>query len=382
MAAFALGSKTRPSPASYDKGLLAATLILLLMGIIMVASTSISLSNHIYHTPFHFLIRQLIHLSLACVLAIAVLNIPIKTWEQHSASLLILALLFLLIVLIPGVGKQVNGSVRWLGVGPVSIQVSEVMKLAMIIYLASYLVRHAQQVRTDILGFVKPLLILAIICALLLKEPDFGAATVIFATSLGMMFLAGTRLGPFLGLFSLSAGAFALIALASPYRVQRLTSFLNPWANQYDSGYQLTQSLIAFGRGSWFGMGLGNSIQKLFYLPEAHTDFLFAILTEELGLFGAIFLIASYALLISRSFAIGRRAQRLSQDYAAYIAYGIGLWIGLQVLINMGVNTGILPTKGLTLPLMSYGGSSIIVNCIALAVLFRIDFETRRGNIK
>lgn len=381
MAAFALGKSSRISPVRYDRYLLLAAATILFMGIVMVASTSINLSNHIYHTPFHFLIRQMIYLAAGIGIAIFVVNIPIKTWQRHSASLLILGFLLLIIVLIPGIGKQVNGSMRWLSIGPISIQVSEIMKLAMITYLASYLVRHNDEVRTRILGFIKPLAILTLICGLLLKEPDFGAATVIFATSLGMMFLAGTRLGPFLGLFSLSIGSFALLAFSSPYRVQRLTSFLNPWANQFDSGYQLTQALIAFGRGGWFGMGLGNSIQKLFYLPEAHTDFLFAILTEELGLVGAFFIIAAYILLISRSFIIARQAQRQQQHYAAYVAYGIGLWIGLQVLINMGVNTGVLPTKGLTLPLMSYGGSSIVINCVALAILFRIDYETRSHRI-
>ena len=287
----------------------------------------------------------------------------------------------MIIVLIPGIGKHVNGSARWLGAGPISIQVSEFMKLAMILYLASYLVRHREEVHERLIGFIKPLLILIIICILLLKEPDFGAATVILATSLGMMFLAGARLGQFMGLLVLSLTAFSILAISSPYRLQRLTSFLNPWANPFDSGYQLTQSLIAFGRGNWFGVGLGESIQKLFYLPEAHTDFVFAILTEELGLLGALFLIATYALLTIRIFMIGRRAQELQYDFAAYVAYGIGLWISLQVLINFGVNTGLLPTKGLTLPFMSYGGSSLLISCVAISILIRIDYENRKRNL-
>ena len=365
----------------YDRYLLIATAILLLTGLLMVASTSISLSTHFYHHPFRYLTRQLIYLALGLGLALITINIPIKIWQKLGPQLLILGLLLLIIVLIPGIGKHVNGSARWLGVGPVSIQVSEFMKLAMILYLASYLVRHREEVHERLIGFIKPLFILVIICILLLKEPDFGAATVILATSLGMMFLAGARLGQFMGLLVLSLAAFSILAISSPYRLKRLTSFLNPWENPFDSGYQLTQSLIAFGRGNWFGMGLGESIQKLFYLPEAHTDFVFAILTEELGLLGALFLIATYALLTIRIFMIGRRAQELQYDFAAYVAYGIGLWISLQVLINFGVNTGLLPTKGLTLPFMSYGGSSLLISCVAISILIRIDYENRKRNL-
>ncbi|MBI5447869.1 MAG: putative lipid II flippase FtsW [Gammaproteobacteria bacterium] len=367
------------SPAFlHDRYLLLATAILVLMGLLMVASTSISLSSHFYHHPFRYLIHQTACLALGLFLAAFVVNIPVKTWEKISPTLLIIGIILLILVLIPGIGKQVNGSMRWLGAGPATLQVSDLMKLGMVLYLASYLVRHQEEIRTRLMGFIKPMLVLAVISALLLKEPDFGAATVIMATTLGMLFLAGARLGEFLGLLTLTAAAFATLAISSPYRLQRLTSFLNPWANQFDSGYQLTQSLIAFGRGGWFGVGLGGSVQKLFYLPEAHTDFLFAILTEELGLIGALFIIAVYVLLVSRIFLIGRQAQVLQKTFAAYVAYGIGLWIGLQVLINIGVNTGLLPTKGLTLPLMSYGGSSILINCVAIALLLRIDYESRK----
>lgn len=369
------GSKTT---LLYDHYFLMAVAIIIFMGLLMVASTSISLSSHFYHHPFRYLTRQTSYLALGLIFSAFIIQVPVKIWQQLSPFLLIIGILSLVAVLIPGVGKQVNGSMRWLGAGPVSIQVSEFMKLSMVVYLASYLVRHEQEIHTRLIGFIKPMIILAIICALLLKEPDFGASTVILATCLGMMFLAGARLGQFLGLLALSLAALVTLAISSPYRLQRLTSFLNPWANQFDSGYQLTQSLIAFGRGGWFGVGLGDSIQKMFYLPEAHTDFLFAILTEELGLVGALFIIATYGLLVFRTFIIGRQAQSIHKDFAAYVAYGIGLWIGLQVLINIGVNTGILPTKGLTLPLMSYGGSSILINCIAIALLVRIDHETRK----
>ncbi len=365
----------------FDRYLLLSAAIIVFMGLLMVASTSINLSSHFYHHPFRYLTRQTAYLALGLFCAVFILKTPVKTWQAFSPALLLLGLFLLVLVLIPGIGKQVNGSMRWLGAGPISIQVSELMKLGMVVYLASYLVRHQTEIRTRLIGFIKPMLILVIICCLLLKEPDFGAATVILTTSLGMMFLAGARLGQFLGLLALCLSSLAMLAISSPYRLQRLTSFLNPWANQFDSGYQLTQSLIAFGRAGWLGMGLGGSIQKLFYLPEAHTDFLFAILTEELGLIGGLFIIATYFLLVTRTFIIGRQAQQAQKTFAAYVAYGIGLWIGLQVLINIGVNMGILPTKGLTLPLMSYGGSSILINCAAIALLVRIDYETRKANL-
>lgn len=365
----------------HDRYFLLAVSIIILMGILMVASTSISLSSHFYHHPFRYLVRQTMYIAVGLSFAILVVMVPIKAWQRLSAPLLMFGMMLLVLVLIPGIGKQVNGSMRWLGAGPFSIQVSELMKLGMVVYLASYLVRHEVEIRTQLMGFIKPMAILTIICILLLKEPDFGAATVIMATTLGMLFLAGARLVQFLGLLAISFSAFAVLAISSPYRMQRLTSFLNPWANPFDSGYQLTQSLIAFGRGGWFGVGLGGSIQKMFYLPEAHTDFLFAILTEELGLAGALFIIGTYILLVARTFIIGRQAQKIEKTFAAYVAYGIGLWIGLQVLINIGVNTGLLPTKGLTLPLMSYGGSSILINFIAIALLIRIDYETRKAKV-
>jgi cell division protein FtsW len=247
----------------------------------------------------------------------------------------------------------------------------------MIVYLAGYLLRQEKQVQNQIRGFLKPLMVLAVITFLLLREPDFGAATVILLTSLGMLFLAGVRIWQFVILLVGVAVILVILAISSPYRLARLTTFLNPWANQFDSGYQLTQSLIAFGRGGWFGVGLGESIQKLFYLPEAHTDFLFAVLSEELGLIGGLFMICLFSLLVFRALHIGKRCFNSGQRFSAYLAYGIGLNIALQVMINIGVNTGVLPTKGLTLPLMSYGGSSLLITCIMLALLLRIDYEYR-----
>ena len=375
MAATTTTKRSIKTAPLYDRYLLIGTVIIIAMGLLMVASTSIGLSNHFFHHPFRYLFHQTCFLAIGLTLALIIIRINISTWEENSSLFLFVCLGLLVIVLIPGIGRQVNGSMRWL---PFGGQVSELAKLGWIIYLASYLTRHAEEVHTQLSGFIKPLGLLAIICALLLKEPDFGAAFVIIATSLGIMFLAGVKLWQFLGLLILAGASLAGLAITSPYRLTRLTTFLNPWANQFDSGYQLTQSLIAFGRGGWLGVGLGQSIQKMFYLPEAHTDFLFSVLTEELGLIGALFIISLFILIVGRALIIGRKAYLQKKYFAAYTAYGIGLWIGLQTLINIGVCSGMLPTKGLTLPLMSYGGSSLIVNCIAISLLLRIDYEERK----
>lgn len=368
-----------PPIAPYDRYLLFATLALLAFGLLMVASTSVTLSQHQFGEPFHFLIKQLIYLVLGIGLATVVFRIPLTFWQKHALNLLLVSMVLLTLVLVPGLGHQVNGSMRWLGFHAIGLQVSELAKPAIIIYLADYLVRRDHEVRTQFKGFLKPLLLLGLIALLLLREPDFGAATVILATSLGVLFLAGVRVWQFAVLFSGVVMALATLALTSPYRVARLTTFLNPWATQYDGGYQLTQSLIAFGRGGWFGVGLGESVQKLFYLPEAHTDFLFAVLTEELGLIGGLVVIALFVIVVARALQIGRRAYLQGQQFAAYLAYGFGLELALQVMINIGVNAGVLPTKGLTLPFMSYGGSSLLMMCVVVAFLLRIDYETRRA---
>jgi cell division protein FtsW len=263
------------------------------------------------------------------------------------------------------------------------LQVSELVKLFSVIYLAGYLVRHHGEVRSRVMGFMRPLVLLTLLGLLLLLEPDYGAVVVLFLTAFGMMWLGGVRLSQFILLLMSLTGALALLALTSPYRLQRLTTFINPWADPYDSGFQLTQALIAFGRGEWLGVGLGSSIQKLFYLPEAHTDFLFAVMAEELGLLMVVLVVLAYLFLVFKALSIGRRAEKREQPFSGYVAYGIGIWIGLQAFINIGVNMGVLPTKGLTLPLMSYGGSSLLVMCVAVALLLRIDYETRkydRGN--
>lgn len=361
----------------FDGILLFAVVAILLLGLIMVASASIEISQEKFHTPFHFLIRQMVFLCLAVVVSRFTLKLSMQKIEKYSPYIFLAAVFFLLLVLIPHVGRSINGSSRWLGIGPVGLQVSEFAKLATILYLAGYLVRRNDQIQSHFSGFVRPLCVLAIIAVLLLKEPDFGASVVIIATAMAMMFLAGMRISYFVLLFIAVSGLLTLIAVSSPYRVVRITSFLHPWLNQYGSGYQLTQALIAFGNGGFWGVGLGNSIQKLFYLPEAQTDFLFAILAEELGLVGIAVLFALYTLLVTRAFVIARKAQKLGENYSAFVCYGIGLWLGLQFLINVGVNAGVLPTKGLTLPLMSYGGSSLLIDVVAISFLFRTEYESR-----
>ena len=302
-----------------------------------------------------------------------------KTWQRFSVPLLIVGFFLLIVVLIPGIGRVVNGSRRWINLGIMTVQVSEVVKLCAIIYLASYLHRFQNQVQTQLIGFIKPMAVLAIVAALLLKEPDFGAVSVIAITFLTLLFIAGVRLWPFIALFLTVAGAMTTLAITSPYRLQRITTFINPWSTAYGSGYQLTQSLIAFGRGGVLGVGLGNSIQKLFYLPEAHTDFIFAVIAEELGLIGELALLALFVILVVRIFHLGRRAHLMKNLFSAYTAYGIGMWLSLQAAINMGVNAGLLPTKGLTLPFISYGGSSLLVDCVVVGIVLRISYELRLG---
>lgn len=366
-----------PSIMLYDRYLLLATCGLLILGLLMVASTSIVISERQFGQPFHYFVRQFVELLLGLGLATFVFRFRLAFWQQHSSILLLASFLLLTLVLIHGIGRQVNGSMRWLGFGPFGMQVSEFAKVAVIIYLAGYLVRRDKEVRTQIRGFLKPLAVLGCVAILLLREPDFGAASVIVATCLGMLFLAGVRWWQFAVLLGGVATAFATLAITSPYRLQRLTTFLNPWATQYDGGYQLTQSLIAFGRGGWLGVGLGDSVQKLFYLPEAHTDFLFAVMTEELGLIGGLVVIALFVVVVARALKIGRKTYLEGQPFSAYLAYGIGLDLALQAMINIGVNTGVLPTKGLTLPFMSYGGSSLLMVCVMVALLLRIDYESR-----
>lgn len=364
-------------PALYDKWFVFAVACIVVMGLLMMTSASIVVSDKLMHQPFYFLFKQLVLLTLGVLLGSVVLQIDTTYWEKLGGYLLVAVMLLLALVLIPGLGHSVNGSTRWIGFGMLSFQVSELTKFAMVVYMAGYLVRRNREIQEQLSGFVKPMLILGAIAILLLREPDFGAMVVVTVTTLGMMFLAGMRLRHFVVLFSLVIAALAMIAVSAPYRLARLTSFLNPWERPFDTGYQLTQSLIAFGRGGWLGVGLGKSIQKMFYLPEAHTDFLFAVIAEELGLLGMLVVLGLFMLLVVRIFLIGRAAQRCHRHYAGFLSYGFGLWMAIQFTVSIGVNSGLLPTKGLTLPLMSYGGSSVLVNCIVIAVLLRIDHENR-----
>lgn len=362
-----------------DIPLLLASLVLLSLGLVMVSSASMEVAAGQLGNPLYYMKRQLVYVAIGIVALLATLAVPLKLWEQSRFLLLLLAFVLLIAVLIPGVGREVNGSWRWIAVGPINVQPSELAKLFAVVFLAGYLVHRQDEVKEGWLGFIKPFMVLGPMALLLIVEPDFGATVVLMGAAVGMMFLGGVGLLRFTLLFGALGGLAALAVYSEPYRLQRLTGFLNPWNDPYGSGYQLTQALIAFGRGEWLGVGLGNSIQKQFYLPEAHTDFVFAVLAEELGMIGAL---AAFALLIfvaCRALYIGLWAERAGQYFSAYLAYGLAImWCG-QVLINVGVNIGLLPTKGLTLPFLSYGGSSLVVCCITLGLLLRIDWERRQA---
>ncbi len=373
-----------PAPYLSDPWLLAVTLLLLSLGLVMLTSASLTLAEQRYGDPFYFVTRQVVFVFIALIISSFVLVVRLEYWEKLANPLLVLSICFLIAVLVPSLGKEVNGSSRWISLGFINMQVSELAKVALVVYFAAYLVRKKEEVQQSLAAFVKAMVPLAVVSVLLLREPDLGAAAVMLGTTLGMFFLAGVRLSHFalLGITA-TAGIVGLI-LISPYRAERLVSYLRACEPEFfhDQGYQLCQALIAFSRGEWFGVGLGNSVQKLFYLPEVHTDFLLAALGEELGVIGSLVIIASFALLVFRAFCIGRQAERGNVSFGSHLAYGIGLWLGIQALVNIGVNMGLLPTKGLTLPLMSYGGSSIVVTCVAIALLFRVAHETRSGGEK
>ncbi|OUD15210.1 putative lipid II flippase FtsW, partial [Thioflexithrix psekupsensis] len=351
---------------------------LMLLGLVMVASASMDLAAQRMQQPFYYFLRQLAFAGMGVGMGAFIFLIPMAIWQRLSVALLLLGMGLLILVLIPGLGHEVNGSLRWLKWGYFQWQPSELVKLFLILYLAGYLVRRSMQIRTEWRGLMNALFVVIIVAGLILLQPDYGTAVVLFVTVMGMLFLAGVPMRQFLLSLGLVSVALSALVWLAPYRMARLTAFLDPWADPFNSGFQLTQALIAIGRGEWFGVGLGNSVQKLTYLPEAHTDFLFAILAEELGLFGVIIVIAGFAFLVLRTFWIAIQTERLGHYYSAYVCYGIGLLLGLQVSINLGVNMGLLPTKGLTLPLMSYGGSSLVTVCFLLAVLLRVDFETRQ----
>lgn len=367
------------APELFDSWVLIPAVALLCFGLVLVASASISVADRELGDAFYYVERQVVYAVLGLMAAAVAFSTPLKLWEKLGTVFLLLGMALLVLVLIPGIGVEVNGSRRWLDLVITRLQVSEAVRLCVFIYLAGYLVRRREQVEQQFSGFAKPMALLALVCCLLLAEPDFGAASVLLGAVLIMLFMAGARWRDFLLFFVLAGLAFVALAWSSPYRMQRLTAFLNPWADPFDSGFQLTQALIAIGRGQWFGVGLGEGIQKLFYLPEAHTDFVFAVMAEELGLFGVLAVIGLYATLVWRAFYVMRQAAGNGQLFGAYLACGIGAWLGLQVFINIGVNMGLLPTKGLTLPLISAGGSSLIATCAALGLLLRVAREAQAG---
>ena len=363
------------TPMQIDPVLLTIAVVLLFGGLVILASASISISDNTENDPFYYVGRQAIAALIGGAAGFACLLIPMRMWSNIGPLMLLLGLALLLVVLIPGVGHTVNGSTRWLRFGAINFQVSEPVRLCLMIYLAGYLVRQNKCLREQFTGFLRPMLVLSMACGMLLAEPDFGAAIVLLATALAMLFVAGARFRDFFMFFSATVVAMAALAVTSPYRLNRLTGFLDPWSDPYDSGFQLTQSLIAIGRGEWLGVGLGNGVQKLFYLPEAHTDFVFAVFAEEFGLFGSLILISLFLALLWRIFMLAVRAANAERFFEAYLAIGIGTWLGLQTFINVGVNMGLLPTKGLTLPLISYGRSSLIVTMISIGLLLRMHHE-------
>ena len=363
-----------------DAVALALVAAIVLLGLIMVTSASISIASKDGGDSFAFLERQLVLCLVGGFLAAVVFCIRTEHLEKLAMPLLIIAVALLFVVLIPGLGHVVNGSRRWIRLAGFNFQASELARVLVLIFVASYAVRREDELRSTALGLIKPMGLLVFVAMLLLAEPDFGAASVLFITGFGILFIAGARLRFVLAAGALGAGGMALLVLLVPYRMARVTSFLDPWADPYNSGFQLTQSLIAIGRGEWFGVGLGESVQKLFYLPEAHTDFLFAVLAEELGLVGVAVTLALFIGLVWRSFWIAQLASRANLRFQAYLAAGFGLWLGCQALINIGVNMGVLPTKGLTLPLMSYGRSSMIVTLAWVGLLLRVYHEAMQSS--
>ncbi|MFI4978967.1 MAG: putative lipid II flippase FtsW [Nevskiales bacterium] len=365
----------------YDDWLLWSALALLMLGLVMVYSASIATAEGSKFTGYqstYFLVRHGVFLAIGLICAVVAFQVPIRVWQQAAPWLFVAGFLLLLLVLIPHVGRSVNGAQRWLPLGMVNLQPSELMKLFAVMYAADYTARKLADMGSFRRGFAPMAVVMLLVGGLLLREPDFGAFVVIVCIAMGILFLGGINARLFGALVLVLLAGFVVLIWISPYRRERIFGFMDPWQDAYGKGYQLSHALIAFGRGEWFGVGLGASVEKLFYLPEAHTDFLLAVIAEELGFVGVVAVIGLFALLIQRAFAIGRQALLLDRVYAGLVAQGIGIWIGVQAFINIGVNMGLLPTKGLTLPLMSFGGSGIFANCVALAILLRVDYENRQ----
>jgi cell division protein FtsW len=373
-------SPRAPQP-EFDQGLVWTAVLLVGLGIVMVYSASIAIaegSRATGYQPTYYLLRHGLFVAAGLVAAMAVFQVPLRLWQQAAPYLFLLGAGLLVLVLVPGVGREVNGSQRWISLGFITVQPSEFMKLAAVLYAADYTARKAAHMDSFRKGFLPMFVVMMLVGWLLLREPDFGAFVVITVIAMGILFLGGMNWKLFAGLLGLLLAGFVVLILTSPYRLQRVIGFMDPWADPYGKGYQLSHALIAFGRGEWLGVGLGASVEKLFYLPEAHTDFLLAVIAEELGFVGVAAIIAAFTWIVARAFMIGRRAASLERYFPALVAQGIGLWIGVQAIINIGVNTGMLPTKGLTLPLLSFGGSALVSTCCALAVLLRVDWENRQ----
>jgi cell division protein FtsW len=374
--------RTAGAPApEYDRSLAWAALLLVSLGLVMVYSSSIATAEagrYSGNNPAYFLLRHSLFLALALCAATAVFLLPVRVWQKAAPWFFAACIVLLVLVLIPGIGREVNGARRWLDLGVANMQPSELMKLAVVLYAADYTVRKHAVLKNFRRGLLPMLAVMLVVAWLLLREPDFGAFVVVAVTAFGMLFLGGMSGRHFGALLAMLGAGFVLLVLSSPYRMQRIFGFMDPWSDAYGKGYQLSHALIAFGRGEWLGVGLGASVEKLHYLPEAHTDFLLAVIAEELGLLGVAVVIALFVWVVLRAFAIGRQAAMRERYFPALAAQGIGIWIGFQALINMGVNMGLLPTKGLTLPLMSFGGSGLIANCVAVAILIRIDWENRQ----
>jgi cell division protein FtsW len=365
----------KSQPFVPDQWLLGAVVGLVALGVVMVGSASISIAVSEFGEPSFFLVRHLAALAIGLGAAALMMALPTDVWFRMNGLLLLAGLALLALVFVPGLGQEFNGAKRWLQIGPLGFQASEPARLALVMYLASYAVRHNEQLASTFTSFLKPLLLVGVAGLLLLEEPDYGATVVVTATSLGILFVGGSRLRDFLLAVLAAAGILGVLAVTSEYRLQRLMTFLDPWSDPFDNGFQLTNSLIAIGRGDWFGAGLGESVQKLFYLPEAHTDFVFAVLAEELGLVGSTLVVVLFAILVWRILATGQRAIDSGRPFQGLVCVGIGLMLGLEAFINIGVNTGLLPTKGLTLPLLSYGRSSVVTTLLALGLVMRVAYE-------
>ncbi len=374
-----LAGRRRRGQAPFDFALLAVALGLVALGFVMVSSASMSIGDTCCKDPFFYVNRHALALGLALTGGLIAFAIPVGWWQRTGAWLFLLGMAVLVLVLVPGIGHQVNGATRWIPLGPLNLQPSELMKLFAVLYVSGYLVRHAEVVTNQLSGFIRPMLLVGVAAVLILKQPDFGTTAVMLATVMGLLFLGGVSVLPFAVLFATVLSGLTVLVLTSDYRMKRVLSFLNPFDDPYNSGYQLSQALIAFGRGEWLGVGLGNGIQKQFFLPEAHTDFIASVIGEELGLAGMLVLIGAFAFITWRAFRIGERAEAIGNPFGAYAAQGIGLWLGLQAFVNIGVNIGMLPTKGLTLPFISYGSNSLIVACLAIGILLRIDLRTRQA---